>query len=368
MAAEITRHPGRAPEWARWSAIVTVGALLLAGTHAVISGSPAAGRPVPVRASGALALTTTSTSTSTTPATTAPSVPVVAPAPATAPERSTAPYAVGIATVTLVDPSRPTAARGTRPATGDRAVTTVIRYPATGTGEPGVETPGADAASGEFPLVVFAHGYATSSATYAALLDDLTATGHIVAAPEFPLTSTWYDGPPDRSDIVNQAADVSLVISRLVDGVGGAAGRVDPTRIAVLGHSDGGITAAAVAYNSSVRDERVDAAVILSGAAAFYPGPWFADAPVPLLAVHGTADTTNPFAASQSLYARATGPRALLAVPGGSHLDPFTTGASREAVAATITDFLRVWLDGDGAAADDMDADAASAGLPLTIG
>jgi fermentation-respiration switch protein FrsA (DUF1100 family) len=108
--------------------------------------------------------------------------------------------------------------------------------------------------------------------------------------------------------------------------------------------------------------------VILSGAAAFFPGSWFDDPPVPLLFVHGSADGTNPLASSGSMFARASGPKDLLVVPGGSHLGPFTTDPARVAVTATVVDFLAAWLGGDATAAGRMADDAADGGLSLTEG
>ena len=76
--------------------------------------------------------------------------------------------------------------------------------------------------------------------------------------------------------------------------------------VGVVGHSDGGVTAAAVAYNDAVADSRIGAAVVLSGAEIAYPGGWFTRQSPPLLAIHGDADEVNPYWASEQLFADAT--------------------------------------------------------------
>lgn len=59
-------------------------------------------------------------------------------------------------------------------------------------------------ATGPWPLIVFAHGYAIDAAAYAPLPEDLAAGGYVVAAPDFPGTSTAYPGgavPCSRSRV-----------------------------------------------------------------------------------------------------------------------------------------------------------------------
>jgi len=223
------------------------------------------------------------------------------------------------------------------------------------------------AAPGRYPVVVFAHGYGASASTYEDMEAQLAAAGFVVAAPDFPFTSAnseWLD----RGDVVNQAGDVSAVITELTDPAtvpNALRGLIAPGPVGVVGHSDGGVTAAAVAYNSSVADHRVGAAVILSGAEIMYDGPWFTTASPPLLAIHGDADEVNPYWASEQLFADATGPRWLVTVLGGSHLGPFTTGSVEPTVARLIADFLHAQLQQDAAAAARIDRDANADGLAL---
>ena len=84
-----------------------------------------------------------------------------------------------------------------------------------------------------------------------------------VAAPEFPASARDLPGDPSRDDLEGQAADMSAVITALLDG---RAGPIDPHRIAVAGHSDGGTTVAEMLLNPRDADPRVAAYLVLSGA------------------------------------------------------------------------------------------------------
>lgn len=219
---------------------------------------------------------------------------------------------VGVATMVLhlVDRARTVSVSGHLVA---RSLETVIRYP-TGL-------------RGPFPLIVFGHGFAVSPAPYARLLDAWTRAGYVVAAPVFPLENDHAPGGPDEHDLVNQPRDMSLVISALS---GASPARwperlVDRHHIAVAGQSDGGDTALAVAYDPSVADHRVSAAIILSGAEdpfapAFRMPAWGP----PLLAVQGTEDTINPPWQTNAFFDQASRPKYLLKLLGAGHLPPYT--------------------------------------------
>lgn len=193
-----------------------------------------------------------------------------------------------------------------------RALLTVVRYPATG---------------GPYPLIVFAHGYALTPAPYARLLRAWTEAGYVVAAPVFPLENANAPGGPDESDLVNQPRDISFVIGRLLSlnrrATGMLGGKIDPSRVAVAGHSDGAETALAVAYDHRYRDPRIRAAIVLSGSALPGMGAFPLGGP-PLLAVQGTADTTNVPANTSTYFRLARSPKFLLWLLGASHLTPYT--------------------------------------------
>jgi fermentation-respiration switch protein FrsA (DUF1100 family) len=234
----------------------------------------------------------------------------------------------------MVDPSRtiPTANGPVR-----RSFDTIVRYPiVTGAGQP----------IGPFPLIVFGHGFAVSPKPYAQLLDAWTRAGYVVAAPVFPLENADAPGGPNEKDLPNQPGDMSLVIGSLIAasaaGDGPLAGMIDPQKIVVSGQSDGGDTALAAAYDPSVRDRRIDAAMILSGAedpfAAAFAMP--SDGP-PLLATQGTADTINPPSETYRFYRQAAPPKFLLQLLGAGHQPPYTeSGPELAAVERTTIAFL----------------------------
>lgn len=263
------------------------------------------------------------------------------------------PYPVTVTPMMFIDPSRNTAGRGGAPGHTGRALATDLIYPAA-------------PAVGPFPLVVFAHGFGDSVATYLDLLRSVAGGGYVVAAPEFPLTSTAVPGALVRADVLNEPADMSFVITAVEQasaGAGPISARVAPGPIAVMGHSDGAVTAAAVAYNSCCADSRAGAAIILSGAESDFRGTWFGGNSPPMLAVHGDADTVNPLPSSQRLYSNSNTASFLVTVTGGTHLEPFTTDPDRSLIARVAIDFLDAELRRDPAALARLRTDANVAGV-----
>jgi fermentation-respiration switch protein FrsA (DUF1100 family) len=238
------------------------------------------------------------------------------------------PFAVGMRFIRLVDQTRvirlPSGKMEPRP------LTTYVRYPAVG--KPSAtdlaDAP-ADRSAGPFPLVVFGHGFAVTPATYTRLLHTWARAGYVVAAPVFPLGHANAPGGPTEADLVNQPADLSFVISHLLSANASPGdplnGLIDPSRIAIAGHSDGADTALAVAYNRHFHDPRVRAALILSGAEIpGIKGYTFPPGSPALLATQGTADTLNPPSLTNTFYNTASRPKFLLTLPRAGHLPPYT--------------------------------------------
>jgi dienelactone hydrolase len=226
------------------------------------------------------------------------------------------PYPVEDETITLVDPSRDTPARGDVPASRGRVLVTDIRRPV--------------GPAGPLPLVVFAHGWNSNPTVYESLLDSWAAAGYLVAAPVLPDSADTLPGTP-VSNYPDQALDLSFVITSLL---GGRAGPVDPNRIAVAGHSDGGTDVALLALNPSYADHRVRAYLSLSGEIpAGVPGPWGVATPGSLLVAVGTEDQYGLLPKATQVFdtASMTG-KVLLRVTGGDHLTMYV-GPSPEAVA-----------------------------------
>jgi hypothetical protein len=287
------------------------------------------------------ATTTTTTSTTTAPSTTTttavPTTTTAAPTTTTTrPAPAPTAWRVGVRTMTFVDTTRPTGAAGSDPGEPSRTLPTLILYPSDG-------PPTAPAASdlppaihgGPFPLIVFAHGYDSSPEVYATLLDSWAGSGYVVAAPAFPRSLAG--GPLDENDVNNQPGDVSFVIGRILAGAL-PKGLVNPARIGVAGHSDGGVTAVGVGYDTCCHDPRVSADVVMAGDEHDFPGGhYFAGGSPPLLVLQGDHDESNDASLGQQLFHDAPSPKYLVMLLNGSHLEPFTTDLAHLAVVQQAT-------------------------------
>lgn len=272
-------------------------------------------------------------------------------------------HALGVTTRTFEDSSRSTPRNGDAPKHPGRTLETTIWYPAVGGGS---DAP--DAAGGPYPLIVFAHGYSATPEVYEGLLGKIAATGYVVAAPTFPLSSGGGDHTPDAGDVVNQPADVSFVIDKLLAASrakdGSFADMIDPKAIGVAGHSNGGITTLGIAAHSCCRDTRVKAVASLSGTPAPYPdGKYDFTRMPPFLAIHGTADTLVAYDDIVRTFNQARGPKVLLTIEGGDHGSSASiSDPASGSVLGTLLDFFDGYLRGDQAAIAHL-ADNAEPGL-----
>jgi len=256
-------------------------------------------------------------------------------------------YAVGLRVIRFVDTSRSFAFKHKRE---PRMLLTQVRYPALG--DPSatdVRDAPAAVAAGPFPLVVFGHGFDVTPARYTRLLQSWAHAGYVVAAPAFPGESPDAPGGPNENDIVNEPGDMSFVISSMLAlnaGSGPLSGLINPSLIAVAGHSDGAEVALAVAEDPPFRDPRVRAAVILSGAEGPTGRFTFAPGGPPLLAAQGTADPINPPRVTYRWFKHARRPKYLLRLLGARHLPPYTEpGPDLEIVERVTLAFLDAYLE-----------------------
>jgi predicted dienelactone hydrolase len=292
----------------------------------------------------------------------------VATRPASAPSspapgaRLQAPFAVGLRLVRLVDRSRA------------RTLLTYVRYPALGTVSAN-DVAGAPAAfaGGPYPLIVFAHGFDLVPATYTQLLRSWARAGYVVAAPVLPFTNANAPGGPTQADLPNQPQDLRVVTSRLLASSaapdGPFAGLIDARTIAVGGHSDGGDTVLAVAYGRRTRDPRVRAAVVLSGAELQgLDTLTFPRGSPPLLAVQGTADTTNSPASTLGFFDLVQRPKYLLSLLGATHVPPYSNEQPQLGIVERATiGFLDEYLKRDRSAPRRLRSAARLSGLSTLI-
>jgi predicted dienelactone hydrolase len=247
---------------------------------------------------------------------------------------------------------------------GERFLTAVIDYPASG------ESSGSQLAPGPLPVLMFAPGFLQCTGTYERLLRSWASAGYVVASVNFPRTGCRAGPAAYEPDLVNQPADVSYVLGRLL-ALSAApgdffSGRLNPRQVAAAGQSDGGDTVAALAAGTCCQDHRLKAAAVLSGAEwPPMPGTYFTGGAPPMLFVQGSADTINPPRTSMQMYrADRAGPRYYLDLPGASHMGPYSGDNPVERLVARVTlAFFARYVLGDAAALATMTRLGNSAGI-----
>jgi dienelactone hydrolase len=249
---------------------------------------------------------------------------------------------------------------------GQRTLATIVRYPVGSAGQP---------LHGPLPLVLFAPGYQQCDSTYASLLHAWASAGYVVAAVNFPRTDCQVGAAADEADLVNQPADVSFVLSRLLtlssQPGGWLSGLLSSHQIIAAGQSDGGDTVAALAANTCCTDHRLSAVAVLSGAEwPPMPGRYFAHRAPPMLFTQGSADTINPPWTSQQLYQSDHGhTRYYLDLYGADHMTPYSGTNSVERIVARVTvAFFNRYVLGQTQAAATMARDGDVAGAVLVSG
>ncbi len=237
-----------------------------------------------------------------------------------------APGPVTRSEITFVDTSRPTAPNGSFPGAPQRTLRTVLWRPVS---------------LQPLPLLVMAHGFSGLPEDYDAVAPTIAAAGFVVALPAFPLTNADAPGGYQHglADVVNQPADISFVISQLLDansGPGDLHGRIKADQIAVLGHSLGGATVTVLTREDCCRDTRVRGALLFAPVPLGLFGPLFDMQPItagpPTLLINGTADMAIAYSATEALYERIDPPKFLLGITGADHTMPSMGTRYRSAI------------------------------------
>jgi predicted dienelactone hydrolase len=181
---------------------------------------------------------------------------------------------------------------------------------------------------GPAPLVVQAHGFLAdrSGGTYVA--KHLASHGYVVVAATHPTTTFFAPGGARLEDVIRQPGDVSFLIDRLLASGGQA---IDPARIAVMGHSLGGLTATLAAFHPRLRDARIAAAISIAGPMEMFQPRFFATADVPFLMIAGSGDVIVDYRKNAFVTLDRVPGGTLVVIAGASHsgFDDAMTGLPR---------------------------------------
>lgn len=213
--------------------------------------------------------------------------------------------------VELTDRSRPTKPNGDFEGSPVRELNGFVWYPETQAQKP-------------FPLIVYSHGFMSSVAEADYLVDFLVPKGYVVVAVNYPLSHGGAPGGPNVNDVVNQPGDISFVIdtmlARNADAQDSLYGLLDPSRIAAVGLSLGGLTTQLAAYHRDVRNPRLSAAVSIAGPSVFLERRFFQTTDIPFMMIAGSADAIVPYEANAAPIPAKTDNSLLVTLDQGSHV------------------------------------------------
>jgi predicted dienelactone hydrolase len=277
--------------------------------------------------------------------------------------RRLGPFAPGFRTVRYTKDS--VASPGT-----PRVLDTSIWYPAPpGSGPVSVATGGVadaplDPSGGPYPLVLFSHGSCGYPNQSTFLTPLLASWGFVVVAPPHP-GNTLFEFPSCNTptalaaSFVERPQDMVFVLDRILAANQDAAspffGAIDPDRIAMTGHSFGGLTT----YLVTAIEPRVKVAVAMAPATGATSA-----LPVPSLTMIGTIDSVVNVPSAEHAYDRSVAPKLLVEIEHAGHYafsdlcfpgpdcNPPTTLEQQEAhdaVLRFVVPFLEVYLAGDAA-------------------
>jgi predicted dienelactone hydrolase len=192
---------------------------------------------------------------------------------------------------------------------------------------------------GSHPVVVFTHGYTGTFTDYTFLFEDLASRGYVVAsvnhtfeatASEFPggriaksmvgthlALSAQLDERSTSFAVAARLADLHFVVNELERLNNGSrtpfSGTLDLSRLAIAGHSLGGMTA----LLGLEIEPRFRAALTLDGV---LPGPLFGRTTKPVLLMLSGRDTWDHDTCQ--LWGKLAGPRFEMNLKGSDHLTP----------------------------------------------
>jgi len=206
-----------------------------------------------------------------------------------------------------------------------RTLDTVVWYPAAKGSGPidsvyrGVLDAPVDTSGGSYPVVLFSHGSCGYPLQSTFLTPLLASRGFIVVAPPHP-GNTIYEFPTcgtsnaQVASFIERPKDMSFVLDQIIaagqDPASPFFGAVDGTRVAMTGHSFGGLTTFLVA----AQDPRVGVAVAMAPAT-----PANGKLTVPSLIMLGNIDTVINLPAARQAYVASSSPKMLVEIEHAGH-------------------------------------------------
>jgi predicted dienelactone hydrolase len=192
-------------------------------------------------------------------------------------------------------------------------------------------------ADGAHPVVIFTHGYTGTFTDYTFLFEDLASRGYVVASVDHTFEATAVEFPDGRlaesvlgshlgnsmradADSMDFAVSVRLndlqfVLNALASlnsgNAGPFAGKLDMSRVALAGHSLGGLTT----ILGVEQDSRYRAGVVLDGV---MPNAALHGTETPMLLLAAGRDTWSP--EETRLWSGLRGPRIAVNFQGAEHL------------------------------------------------
>jgi len=205
-------------------------------------------------------------------------------------------YPIGHQSLKYIDSSRP-----------DSIITTDIYYPAITAGETTA------IATGQFPVIVFGHGFDMGDDAYVYFKDTMTALGYIVV---FPTTQSGLS--PTHSDF---GLDLAYMINQMkLEGANSSSffyNHVSP-QSAVMGHSMGGGCSFLACQNNTVPTCMVTFAEATTTPSSITAAK---SVTIPALVLSGSADCIAPPSTNQipTYDSLASGCKVFLSITGGGH-------------------------------------------------
>jgi len=176
---------------------------------------------------------------------------------------------------------------------------------------------------GNYPFVVYNHGFMSMHQEGAYLAEFLASHGYVVVAVDFPLTNYFAPGGPNLADVINQPGDVKFVIDRVLERNRKAKDslyqQVDENRIGVMGLSLGGMTTELVTFDPRMKDNRIRAAVSIAGPARMFTEKFFSFVNVPFMMIAGDSDAIVPYLYNAKPIREKDPGSVLVTIKGASH-------------------------------------------------